>query len=224
MTRASAATSRSRCCRREFDADPDRIRRFEQEARAIAALNHPHICQIYDVGPGYLVLEFLDGAPLSGPLPPEEAMRAGRAGRRRPPCRSSEGHPPSRSQAGQHLHHERRPRQGARLRPGQGHDRGGGRHAHHRGRRGGHGRLHVARTGARARRSTRARTCSVWAQSSTRCSPAPARSAGDTSADVLSAVLRDDPPPFERAGQPSGTSCGGAWPSIRGSGLPRCSK
>ena len=45
----------------EFDADPDRIRRFEQEARAIAALNHPHICQIYDVGPGYLVLEFLEG-------------------------------------------------------------------------------------------------------------------------------------------------------------------
>ena len=57
------------------DADPDRVRRFEQEARAIAALNHPHICQIYDVGPGYLVLEFLDGAPLSGPLPPEEVTR-----------------------------------------------------------------------------------------------------------------------------------------------------
>jgi eukaryotic-like serine/threonine-protein kinase len=57
------------------DADPDRVRRFEQEARAIAALNHPHICQIYDVGPGYLVLEFLDGGPLKGPLPPEEAAR-----------------------------------------------------------------------------------------------------------------------------------------------------
>ena len=57
------------------DADPDRVRRFEQEARAIAALNHPHICQIYDVGPGYLVLELLEGAPLRGPLPPEDATR-----------------------------------------------------------------------------------------------------------------------------------------------------
>ena len=44
--------------------------RFEQEARAIAALNHPHICQIYDVGPDYLVMEFIEGAPLKGPLAP----------------------------------------------------------------------------------------------------------------------------------------------------------
>ena len=39
--------------------------RFEREARAIAALNHPHICQIYDVGPDYLVMEFVEGAPLA---------------------------------------------------------------------------------------------------------------------------------------------------------------
>src|ERR1700741_3747512 len=42
--------------------------RFEREARAIAALNHPHICQLYDVGPNYLVMEYLEGAPLKGPL------------------------------------------------------------------------------------------------------------------------------------------------------------
>src|SRR5215467_6883819 len=48
--------------------------RFQQEARAIAALNHPHICQIYDVGPDYLVLEYVEGAPLRGPIPPETAM------------------------------------------------------------------------------------------------------------------------------------------------------
>jgi serine/threonine protein kinase len=35
-------------------ADPDRVRRFQQEARAVAALNHPNICQIHDVGSGYV--------------------------------------------------------------------------------------------------------------------------------------------------------------------------
>ena len=50
----------------DLAADPDRVRRFEQEARAIGALNHPHICQIHDVGPGYLVLEYVDGTPLCG--------------------------------------------------------------------------------------------------------------------------------------------------------------
>jgi eukaryotic-like serine/threonine-protein kinase len=41
--------------------------RFEREARAIAALNHPNICQLYDVGPNYLVMEYVDGAPVSPP-------------------------------------------------------------------------------------------------------------------------------------------------------------
>jgi len=46
--------------------------RFEREARAMAALNHPLICQIYDVaaspeGLGYLVMEYVKGAPLKGP-------------------------------------------------------------------------------------------------------------------------------------------------------------
>jgi serine/threonine protein kinase/Tfp pilus assembly protein PilF len=48
--------------------------RFQREARAIAALNHPHICALYDVGPGYLVMEFVDGSPLKGPMPPEKAL------------------------------------------------------------------------------------------------------------------------------------------------------
>src|SRR5215471_14324825 len=48
--------------------------RFEREARAVAALNHPHICQLYDVGPDYLVMEFIEGEPLSGPLPVEKAV------------------------------------------------------------------------------------------------------------------------------------------------------
>ena len=60
---------------KELAADPDRVRRFEHEARAIAALNHPHICQIHDVGPGYLVLEYIAGVPLCGPLPAVDAIR-----------------------------------------------------------------------------------------------------------------------------------------------------
>jgi eukaryotic-like serine/threonine-protein kinase len=40
---------------------------FEREARAVAALNHPNICQIYDVGPDYLVLEYIEGCPLEAP-------------------------------------------------------------------------------------------------------------------------------------------------------------
>jgi serine/threonine protein kinase/Tol biopolymer transport system component len=39
--------------------------RFEREARAVAALNHPNICQIYDVGPDYLVMEYVEGTRLS---------------------------------------------------------------------------------------------------------------------------------------------------------------
>jgi serine/threonine-protein kinase len=49
--------------------------RFKREARAIAALNHPHICQVYDVGPDYLVLEYIDGQRLPCPLALEEASR-----------------------------------------------------------------------------------------------------------------------------------------------------
>ena len=55
--------------------DPERLRRFEHEARAIASLNHPHICQLYDIGPGYLVLEYIDGVPLRGPVAEAEAVR-----------------------------------------------------------------------------------------------------------------------------------------------------
>ncbi len=51
--------------------------RFEREARMIAALNHPHICQIYDVGPDYLVMEYIEGKPLAGPLPVEQAIEYG---------------------------------------------------------------------------------------------------------------------------------------------------
>jgi serine/threonine protein kinase len=48
--------------------------RFEGEARAVAALNHPHICTLHDVGPNYLVMEYVEGAPPKGPLPLERVL------------------------------------------------------------------------------------------------------------------------------------------------------
>jgi serine/threonine protein kinase len=48
--------------------------RFKQEARTIAAFNHENICQIYDVGSNYIVMELIDGVPLKGPLPVETAI------------------------------------------------------------------------------------------------------------------------------------------------------
>ena len=51
-----------------FAADPDRLRRFEQEARAVAALNHPNILGVHDLGQQdgtpYMVCELLDGESL----------------------------------------------------------------------------------------------------------------------------------------------------------------
>src|SRR5437667_12737733 len=57
--------------------------RFEREVRAVAALNHPNICQVYDVGPNYLVLELVEGPTLAdrmreGALPLEEALAIAR--------------------------------------------------------------------------------------------------------------------------------------------------
>src|SRR5262245_52810864 len=47
---------------------PD-IDRLEREARLIAALNNPHICSIYDIGTNYIVMEYVEGTPIKGPLP-----------------------------------------------------------------------------------------------------------------------------------------------------------
>ncbi len=48
--------------------------RFEREARAIAAVNHPHVCSLYDVGPDYLVMEYVEGESLHGPVPIAQAL------------------------------------------------------------------------------------------------------------------------------------------------------
>ena len=52
--------------------------RFEREARVIASLNHPNICQLYDVGPNFLVMELVEGENLAGPLALETALNYAR--------------------------------------------------------------------------------------------------------------------------------------------------
>jgi eukaryotic-like serine/threonine-protein kinase len=49
--------------------------RFDREVRAVAALNHPNVCTLFDVGPNYLVMEYVEGEAPQGPLPLEEALR-----------------------------------------------------------------------------------------------------------------------------------------------------
>ena len=51
--------------------------RFRREAQSVAALNHANICTLYDVGPDYLVMEYVEGRPPKGPLPETEAVRIG---------------------------------------------------------------------------------------------------------------------------------------------------
>jgi serine/threonine protein kinase len=70
--------------REELASDPDRLRRFEQEARSASALNHPNIITIHDIGKHeatpYIAMEFVEGKTLrellsEGPLPSDKLLR-----------------------------------------------------------------------------------------------------------------------------------------------------
>jgi serine/threonine protein kinase len=72
----------------EIAADPELRARFEREARAVALLDHPHICAVYDVGQqddvSYLVMQYLEGETLAarltrtnGPLPLAQVLTIG---------------------------------------------------------------------------------------------------------------------------------------------------
>jgi len=67
----------------DLSGDPDRLRRFEQEARAVGALNHPNLLAVFDIGSHeaspFLVFELLEGETLrerleQGLLPPKKAL------------------------------------------------------------------------------------------------------------------------------------------------------
>jgi serine/threonine protein kinase len=70
----------------QLSCDPARKQRFEREARAISALNHPNICTLHDIGHqngiDYLVMECVEGETLAkrlerGPLPVDQVLRIG---------------------------------------------------------------------------------------------------------------------------------------------------
>ena len=125
---------------RIFTSDPDRLARFEREARLLASLNHPNIGAIYGLedvdGIPALVLELVEGDTLAERLvrgraasgSSKRGTRAGRAAagrsphdratdRRRARGRARQGHRPPRPEARQYQDHTRRRREGARLRP-----------------------------------------------------------------------------------------------------------
>ena len=168
--------------------DPDRRQRLDREARAIASLNHPHICTLYDVGHqdgiDYLVMELLEGQTLAERLTRgRAATRSGDAvrdsARRRARVCASTRDRPSRSEARERLHRASRvwrcdDREAARFRDRQsdasrpdGGDRGrnldGSRHA----------ARHAASTwrpsSSKDAAPTRAVICSPSARCSTRC-------------------------------------------------------
>ena len=120
---------------RAFTSDPDRLARFEREARMLAALNHPNICAIYGLeeadGVRFLILELVEGETLAERLaqharvtatglPIAEALTHRAADRRGARGRARQRDHPPRPEAREHQDHAGRRGEGARLRAGEG--------------------------------------------------------------------------------------------------------
>ena len=115
-----------------FSQDADRLKRFEQEARAAGALNHPNITAVHDFGmhdgAPYIVMELLEGETLRsrlgpGPISPRKAVDWAMQIAQRPRGGAREGDRASRPEAREHLSHEGRAGQDPRLRPREAEDR-----------------------------------------------------------------------------------------------------
>ena len=116
-----------------FALDPERLRRFTSEAQAVAALNHPNILAIHDIGSEagsqYLVMEFLDGESLrerlqAGALSTRKATEYAEQIAKGPGRRARQRNRPSRPEARKYFRHPRRPRKNSGFWLGQT-DRGG---------------------------------------------------------------------------------------------------
>ena len=196
-----------------FSQDADRLRRFEQEAKAAGVLNHPNITAVYDIGVARRRALRRPGAARGRDAALGARRRKALAAQddrvrdpdlARPRRRARKGDRPPRPEAREPLRHEGRARQDPRLRPRQAHagrrglrpadepPHGDGRHRARR--RHGHARLHVARAGTRPARGRAHATSSPSGRSSTRCSPATAPSTATRPADTMSAILKEDPP------------------------------
>ncbi len=112
-----------------FASDPERLARFEREARLLASLNHPRIAAIYgfhaEGGVRFLAMELAEGESLAarlthGPLPVADSLRDCAPARRSARGGARARHHPPRSEARQHHGGARWHREGARLRARQG--------------------------------------------------------------------------------------------------------